>query len=57
MDGIEQLDLHALGGSDTITINDLAGTALKQINLNLGNDGQNDRVIIKATNLKRDTIS
>jgi Ca2+-binding RTX toxin-like protein len=50
MDGIEQLDLNALGGSDTITINDLAGTALKQLNLNLGNDGQGDRVIINGTN-------
>ncbi|NJM44953.1 MAG: calcium-binding protein [Alkalinema sp. RU_4_3] len=50
MDGIEQLDLNALGGIDTITINDLTGTALKQLNLNLGSDGQGDRVIINGTN-------
>jgi Ca2+-binding RTX toxin-like protein len=50
IDGIEQLDLNALGGADTITINNLAGTALNQINLNLGNDGQNDRVIVNGTN-------
>jgi Ca2+-binding RTX toxin-like protein len=50
IDGIEQLDLNALGGADTITINNLVGTALNQINLNLGNDGQNDRVIVHGTN-------
>ncbi|MEB3292421.1 MAG: hypothetical protein VKJ24_04615, partial [Synechococcales bacterium] len=55
LDDVEQVDLNALGGSDTVTINNLAGTDLTQINLNLaalggGGDGQLDNVIIVGTN-------
>jgi Ca2+-binding RTX toxin-like protein len=51
---VEQLDINALGGADTITINNLAGTDLRQIILNLGNaggtgDGAADRVIVNGT--------
>jgi Ca2+-binding RTX toxin-like protein len=51
---VEQLDINALGGTDTITINNLAGTDLHQIILNLGNaggtgDGAADRVIVNGT--------
>lgn len=57
----EQLDIIALGGQDFITLNDMAGTGVKQINLDLvGNtplsgDGQIDRIIINGTNAD-DTI-
>ncbi len=54
--GIDQLDVNALGGADVITLNDLSGTDVKQVNLDLaGNtpligDRQLDRVIINGTN-------
>jgi Ca2+-binding RTX toxin-like protein len=49
--GIEQIDLNALGGADTITVNDVTRTALETLNLDLGvNDGQIDRVIVAGTN-------
>lgn len=57
----EQLDIIALGGQDVITINDMSGTGVKQINLDLaGNtplsgDGLVDRIVINGTNAD-DTI-
>ncbi|MBD1873389.1 calcium-binding protein [Nodosilinea sp. FACHB-131] len=36
---LEQVDFRAFGGADTININDLTGTDIKQINLNLGISG------------------
>jgi Ca2+-binding RTX toxin-like protein len=56
MDDVEQIDLLTLGGADTITVNDLAGTDLTQLNFNLaGNnpllgDGVSDQVIVNGTN-------
>ena len=55
LNGLEQINLYALGGADTITVNDLTGTGLGTINLNLaasvgGGDGQADNVIINGTN-------
>jgi Dockerin type I domain len=52
MDGIE---LNALGGADTITVNDLTGTGLVKVQLNLngpagGGDGQSDNVIVNGSN-------
>jgi Ca2+-binding RTX toxin-like protein len=54
VDGVENVDVNAKGGADTITVNSLAGTAVKQLNLNLaatdGNgDGQADNVVINGT--------
>ncbi len=52
----EQLDLITLGGQDVITLNDMSGTGVKQINLDLAGtiplsgDGQIDRIIINGTN-------
>jgi Ca2+-binding RTX toxin-like protein len=48
--GVETLNLAARGGADTITIGDLAGTALKAANVDLSGsagtgDGQPDTVI------------
>jgi Ca2+-binding RTX toxin-like protein len=52
---VEGVDLNALGGADVITINDLTGTHLTEINLNLaafngGGDGQPDTVFVNGTN-------
>jgi Ca2+-binding RTX toxin-like protein len=51
LNGIENIQLNALGGADTITVNDLTGTDVSQVNLDLGgNDGAADTVILNATN-------
>jgi Ca2+-binding RTX toxin-like protein len=57
LNGIEGLDVNALGGADTITVNDLTGTGLTALNLDLGSpsgsgtgDGQADSVIVNGTN-------
>jgi Ca2+-binding RTX toxin-like protein len=52
--GIELLDFHALGGADTITVDDLSSTPVRRVNLdlksNLGTpDGAADSVIINGT--------
>jgi Ca2+-binding RTX toxin-like protein len=54
--GVEGLNLNTLGGGDTVTVNDLTGTDLAQLNLDLsgvagsGNgDGQADSVIVNGT--------
>src|SRR5262249_13875454 len=54
LNDVERLDLNARGGTDTITINDLSGTDLTEINLNLAGangaaDGQPDTVIVNGT--------
>ena len=54
--GIEKINLNALGGADTITVNDMTGTALTEVNVNLassigGNIGDSaaDVVVVNAT--------
>ena len=53
---IEAVNLSARGGADTITVDDLAGTSLTQLNLDLAGassssgDGQPDSVIVNGTN-------
>jgi Ca2+-binding RTX toxin-like protein len=53
---METIDFNALGGADTVTVNDLTGTGVKNVNIDLGSpadsgigDGQKDTVIINAT--------
>jgi Ca2+-binding RTX toxin-like protein len=55
--GVETVEINALGGADTVTVNDLTGTDVKTVNTRLaatigGNtgDGQTDQVIVNATN-------
>ena len=36
LNNVETVDVNALGGADTITVNDLSETAVKQVNLDLG---------------------
>ncbi len=51
LNGVEGINLNALGGADTVTVNDLTGTGLTRLNLQLGGgDGQADSVIINGTN-------
>src|SRR4051794_32480390 len=52
--GIERIEFKALGGADTITVNDLTGTDVKQVAVDLAGaggigDGQADTVIVNGT--------
>ncbi|HEY5865194.1 MAG TPA: calcium-binding protein [Candidatus Tectomicrobia bacterium] len=54
---VESIDLNALGGTDTTTINDLSGTDLVEVNVNLAGvlggatgDALADTVIVNGTN-------
>ena len=54
LNDVESIDFSALGGADKITINDLSGTDLSEINIDLGTagglgDGAADTIIINAT--------
>ena len=56
LDNVERIDLAALGGSDTLTVNDMSGTDLRQVNVNLAGtiggtagDGAADSVVLQAT--------
>jgi Ca2+-binding RTX toxin-like protein len=53
---METIDVAALGGADTLTVDDLTGTGVKNVNIDLASpsgsgvgDGQADTVIINAT--------
>jgi Ca2+-binding RTX toxin-like protein len=63
VNGVEQVNLTARGGADTITVNDLTGTGVTDVNLDLAGtpgsgvgDGQADTVIVNGT-AGNDTIS
>jgi Ca2+-binding RTX toxin-like protein len=54
LNDVEQLDVNALGGTDTLVVNDLLGTDLTAINVNLAalggaGDAQSDNVIVNGT--------
>lgn len=60
---VEHIQLNALGGADTATVNDLTGTGVNQVAIDLGSppasgvgDGQTDTVVINGTG-GDDTIS
>jgi Ca2+-binding RTX toxin-like protein len=58
---VETVAVRALGSADTITVNDLTGTDVSQVNIDLGatgggGDGAADTVVINATN-RGDTIT
>jgi len=57
LNDVERLDLNALGGADTLTVNDVSGTDLVQLNANLAGtlggttgDAAADTVIVNGTN-------
>jgi Ca2+-binding RTX toxin-like protein len=57
LDDVESIDFNALGGADTVVVNDLSGTDVVEVNLNLaaaggGGDAQADNVIVFGTNLQ-----
>jgi Ca2+-binding RTX toxin-like protein len=54
--GVERVDFNALGGADLVTVNDLAGTDVSSVNVDLAGglggataDGAADQVIVNAT--------
>jgi Ca2+-binding RTX toxin-like protein len=53
VDDVEALTLNALGGIDTVTVNSLAPTDVRDVNLNLGvsgaGDGASDAVTVNGT--------
>jgi Ca2+-binding RTX toxin-like protein len=60
LNGLEVINLNTLGGADAITVNDLTGTGVTDVNLNLGvngaGDGAVDTVIVNGT-ADNDTIA
>ncbi|MDO9381233.1 MAG: calcium-binding protein [Hyphomicrobiaceae bacterium] len=55
LNDVERIDFHALGGADTITVNDLTGTDVQQVAIDLeasggGGDAAADAVIVNGTN-------
>ena len=55
--GVEQVDFDALGGADVVTVHNLSGTDVKQVNVDESSpagsgtgDGQADQVIVEGTN-------
>ena len=57
LNDVEGIDFNALGGADRITIHDLSGTDVTEVNVNLAStiggtagDGQPDNVIVQGTN-------
>lgn len=57
IDGVERFDLNTLGGADIVTVNDLSGAAMTEINVNLASsiggstgDAAADTVIVTGTN-------
>jgi Ca2+-binding RTX toxin-like protein len=57
LDGIERLEINTLGGSDMVTVSDLSGTDVSQVDIDLAGtlggttgDGQADVVVANGTN-------
>ena len=57
LNDVEKIDLNALGGTDTVTVNDLTGTDVTEVNVNLAGtiggtagDAAADVVIVNGTN-------
>ena len=55
--GVERVDFNALGGADLATVNDLSGTDVVSVNIDLAGtlggsngDGAADRVVVNGTN-------
>jgi Ca2+-binding RTX toxin-like protein len=48
--GVEQVDFNALGGADLATVNDLTGTDVRAVTLDLGaDDDKADRIVMNGT--------
>ena len=60
LNGVEKIQLNAVGGADNITVNDLTGTGVTQVAIDLGatpgatgGDGQADTVTVNGTARQR----
>ncbi len=54
LDDVERIDLNALGGADNVVVNEVGGTDLTEVNIDLaatggGGDAQPDAVIVQGT--------
>jgi Ca2+-binding RTX toxin-like protein len=54
-EGVERVDFKALGAEDSVTVGDLSGTDVDEVNVDLagsggGGDGAADSVVVKGTN-------
>lgn len=53
LSSVERIELSTLGGADNVTVNDLTGTGVKQVAIDLGSlgagDGQSDTVTLNGT--------
>lgn len=54
LNGTEEIEFNALGGADTITVNDLSGTDTNRVRINLAGtggagDGAADTIVLRAT--------
>ncbi|CAG0944615.1 Mannuronan C5-epimerase AlgE5 [Gammaproteobacteria bacterium] len=54
LNDVEQIDFRALGGADTIVVQDLSGTAVQRVRIDLAavngaGDGQPDTVVVNGT--------
>jgi Ca2+-binding RTX toxin-like protein len=54
LNNVETIDFHALGGPDTIMVNDMSGTDVSKVNIDLAaaggvGDGEVDTIVINAT--------
>src|SRR6516165_7658582 len=54
LNGVEHIEVNARGGADTITVNDLTGTDVNQVAIDLGaqpgSPGAADTIVLNATN-------
>ena len=56
LNDVEAISFNALGGADTIVVNDMSGTDVTEVNINLGQrrrrlaTAQADTIVINATN-------
>jgi Ca2+-binding RTX toxin-like protein len=52
LDNVEQVQYNALGGTDTTTVDDMSGTDVRQVNVNVGANGADsvlDNVIVNGS--------
>ena len=56
LDGVEAIDVHALGGTDSVTVTDMSGTDVRRVDVDLAaalggstSDGDADTVTVAGT--------
>jgi Ca2+-binding RTX toxin-like protein len=49
LNDVERIEVNAAGGADTIVVNDVTGTDVPQVKVNLAADGEADTVVIQGT--------